>query len=81
MHNDENLINDKSDNFGIYMATKYYEDDTDLFAYKENIINGKDKWNVDTYSYPGYYEWRIQNQYGRRIEFVDGKYKQISWYH
>ena len=48
MHNDENLINDKSDNFGIYMATKYYEDDTDSFAYKENIINGKDKWNVDT---------------------------------
>ena len=42
MHNDKNLINDKSDNFGIYMATKY-EDDTDSFAYKENIINGKDK--------------------------------------
>ena len=48
MHNDKNLINDKFDNFGIYMATKY-EDDTDSFAYKENIINGKDKqWNVDT---------------------------------
>ena len=42
MHNDKNLINDKSDNFGIYMATKY-EDGTDSFAYKENIINGKDK--------------------------------------